>query len=536
MRVELTLYGLLSVAAAWVASLVAILVWPRRDRAPGARALFWLMLAAAEWSLGAAGELTAESLGAKLLWSKVEYVGTLAAPALFLVFAIQFEGSIRSLRGGRAARLFLFPVLTLILAWTNELHGLVWSGFRVSPAGPKLLIYERGPWFWIGVVGYAYLCMLLGTVLLLRAARRLSRGSRGQAVALLVAVAIPWLANASYIFGFFPIPGLDPTPLSMAAVGVLCALAIFRFGLLDPRPAARERVIERMPGGVVLLDADDRVLEINPAASRLLGSNAEGVGRPFEEVFAAWPKLIEAAARRDEGSLELTVPMSSGERTLVADFGSSVEDAGRPGRVLVLHDVSERKRVEEELRRANRLLVDQLEEIGKLESSLRDQAMRDALTGLFNRRYLDETLPREVARAERSGEPLSLVLLDLDHFKQLNDAHGHAAGDEVLRELGLLLRSRTRRSDITCRYGGEEFLIAMPATDPSAAVERAEELRSAFEKRTFGGAAAGLSSTLSAGVAALPGHAATLDGLLASSDLALYAAKAAGRNRVVLAS
>lgn len=535
MRIELTLYGLLSVAAAWVASLVAMLVWPRRHQTAGARPLFWLMLFATEWSFGAAAELTVESVEAKLAWSKLEYVGTLAAPVLFLIFALEFSGRGVRLRR-RAWLLFVVPAVTLGLAWTNELHHLVWSHFHVVESGPNLLVYERGPWFWVGVFGYAYTCLTAGSIVLVRSALGRLPLLRLQAVTLLVAVAIPWVANASYIFELFPIPGLDPTPLSMAATGALCALAIFRFGLLDPRPAARELVIERMPGGVVLLDGSDRVLEVNPAARRLLGSEANGTGRPFIELFGAWPELVEAARGRHEGGVEVTVRRREGERTLAVDFANLDEEGGRAGRVLVLHDVSERHRAEEELRRANRLLVDQLQEIGQLEASLREQAMRDALTGLFNRRYLDETLPREVARAERSGEPLSLVLLDLDRFKDLNDRHGHAAGDEVLRELGLLLRSRTRRADITCRYGGEEFLIAMPATDPSAAVERAEELRVAFERRTFGAAATGLSSTLSAGVAALPIHATTLDGLLASADLALYAAKAAGRNRVNLAS
>src|SRR5690606_32826077 len=155
---------------------------------------------------------------------------------------------------------------------------------------------------------------------------------------------------------------------------------------------------------------------------------------------------------------------------------------------------------ERDQRETNRRLAAQLEQIEALQSSLLEQATRDALTGLFNRRYLDETMVREFARAERTREPLSVVLLDLDRFKDLNDASGHAAGDEVLRELGLLLRAHTRRADIACRYGGEEFLIAMPNMGVALALERAEELRAAFATVRFGGAATGLTCTLSAGV------------------------------------
>ncbi|MCA9846279.1 MAG: GGDEF domain-containing protein, partial [Dehalococcoidia bacterium] len=178
------------------------------------------------------------------------------------------------------------------------------------------------------------------------------------------------------------------------------------------------------------------------------------------------------------------------------------------GRVLVLRDINALRLTELELRDANEKLTAQLVTIQTLQDGLREQALRDPLTGLYNRRYLEETFGRELARAERENTPLCLLMLDLDHFKRLNDEHGHAAGDQVLRWLGDLLRARLRPGDIACRYGGEEFIILMPSAPLEVTRERAEQLRAALPRLV--GTASGNRYppvTLSAGLAAFPDHA-----------------------------
>jgi diguanylate cyclase (GGDEF)-like protein len=170
------------------------------------------------------------------------------------------------------------------------------------------------------------------------------------------------------------------------------------------------------------------------------------------------------------------------------------------------------------------------------EARLREQSVRDALTTLFNRRYLDETLGRELRRAERAGQPLGLMMLDIDHFKRFNDTHGHAAGDAVLHGLGVLLRGSLRASDIACRYGGEEFILLLPEATRAVAVERAEQIRASARRLsvpTDGRPAEVI--TLSVGVAAYPADGATSAALLKSADVALYRAKRAGRDRVAQA-
>jgi diguanylate cyclase (GGDEF)-like protein len=170
----------------------------------------------------------------------------------------------------------------------------------------------------------------------------------------------------------------------------------------------------------------------------------------------------------------------------------------------------------------------------RIRQTLRNVAIRDPLTGLFNRRYLDEVLEREVHRATRANRPLCVIMLDVDHFKLFNDTHGHPAGDALLRSIARMLQSRMRREDVTCRYGGEEFVMILPEAPLVVARQRAEELRAeALRLRLKQDGNAHKPVTVSIGVAALPQDGMNAKELLASADRHLYVAKQAGRDKVV---
>lgn len=176
----------------------------------------------------------------------------------------------------------------------------------------------------------------------------------------------------------------------------------------------------------------------------------------------------------------------------------------------------------------------------KLRERLQQQTIRDPLTGLFNRRYLEETLDREVSRARRGGVSLGVIMLDVDHFKRLNDSFGHPAGDAILRSLGKYLRSRVRQEDIATRYGGEEFALILPGASVEISRQRAESLRTGVhttpELVEIGDAEIHKAITLSLGVAVFPANATSSAGLLRAADEALYLAKGSGRDCVVVAS
>ncbi len=207
---------------------------------------------------------------------------------------------------------------------------------------------------------------------------------------------------------------------------------------------------------------------------------------------------------------------------------------GAYARAVDLHRTREQLRQgEQALQAANRELHRRLDDIHQLEARLRDQADRDPLTGLYNRRYFDAAMAHELARCRREGLPLSLLLIDIDHFKQVNDTHGHQAGDAVLHQLAHLLREHARTADVICRYGGEEFLLLLPGTPQAAAAARAEACREAFARVRVAFDGTQLSATLSIGVATAEAQAtASAAQVLRHADQALYRAKAAGRNRV----
>jgi len=172
----------------------------------------------------------------------------------------------------------------------------------------------------------------------------------------------------------------------------------------------------------------------------------------------------------------------------------------------------------------------------KLRATLRHQSVRDPLTGLFNRRYMEETLERELRRAERSQGPLGVVMLDLDQFKLFNDTYGHGAGDLLLRELSALLKAQIRGADIASRYGGEEFALILPAVPPDIVRQRLEALRLGVKQLHVLYRGQSLAAvTMSAGIAMFPEHGADSETLLRAADRALYQAKAEGRDRVVTA-
>ncbi|MCA1974972.1 MAG: diguanylate cyclase [Caenispirillum sp.] len=309
---------------------------------------------------------------------------------------------------------------------------------------------------------------------------------------------------------------------------------------LEAELQARSAAIEAAAEGIAITDPDGIIEYANPALTAITGyAREELVGRHTrifnsgrqDRAFYAdlWSTIRdgriwrgEIVNRRKDGSLYTELMAIA---PVCNDKGETVQY------VAIKHDISERKRMETDLQETNAMLQHQLDEIHRLQEELREQAVRDGLTNLFNRRYLDETLERELARAKREGYPLSLVMIDIDHFKKLNDTYGHQAGDKVLRELAALLWGNIRAEDVPCRYGGEEFLVLLPRMPLDIAFDRAEDWRKTFQATRVPFGDFQLETTISCGLSAYPDHARTPDELLCCCDEALYSAKHGGRNR-----
>ena len=302
---------------------------------------------------------------------------------------------------------------------------------------------------------------------------------------------------------------------------------------------------------VLLDESSDPIFMFDPVGQYLYVNRAfaEGVNRELDQIihkkiWDVFPK-DEADKRfavvkwvfenRETRIIEVRVPRTDGDRYYITTAKPVLSTDGKVASVICISkEITERKRMEEELRQANEQLSRQLAEIEALHVTLREQAIRDPLTGLYNLRFLNESMKREIAQAIRENNSLSVVLMDIDHFKDFNDTYGHKAGDEVLQALGKMLSTQTRAGDIACRYGGEEFMVIMPSAHTEEAFKRAEQWRELFESTQIDNKGELLSATVSAGVATFPDHGSTGDDIWRAADNALYEAKSAGRNCVIV--
>jgi diguanylate cyclase (GGDEF)-like protein/PAS domain S-box-containing protein len=301
-------------------------------------------------------------------------------------------------------------------------------------------------------------------------------------------------------------------------------------------------LFEQSHDAVFIVSFTGAQIDVNQRACEMLGySESELLAMKFKDLTIepeASDEVIERLLKGEHIPLyELMFCRKDGELITAEVNAELVRDAdGEPLHIQsVVRDITERKQSELKLHDANEHLRLEIAEKEQLQAQLREQVIRDPLTGLFNRRFLEETLQREFSLAKRQSTTVCLVMIDIDQFKAYNDTYGHEAGDTLLKELGELLRKEVRQSDISCRYGGEEFLVVMPGAALEQGVERAELLRVAFSTGKYSHTGAKLNATISLGVATYPTHGGTWEEVLRVADRAMYVAKAAGKNRVASA-
>ncbi|MCW5887468.1 MAG: diguanylate cyclase [Anaerolineales bacterium] len=518
-------YALALAIAGLTSAGVALTNW-RQQAYRGGRALMVLLLGLSWWSLTYALFWLRLPGPTPFFWLDLTYIGVLSVPTALFCFALQFTGHGRYLNGLSFLLLITIPLLTLVLLWTDPLHGVFFAGKRVTGQG---VIFDGGFGFYANLV-YGYGLILVAIGFLLRALVT-SRGLyRNQILAVLIGLAIPLVVNVASVAGLAPFPNLDLTPFTFTLTGIIFAYAIFRLGLLDIVPIARHTLVEQMSDSLVVLDARDRLVDYNPAARQLLGLGDEvPIGRSGAELFGAWPQLAALLLQMRPASQELAWPGQPARTIELHVVPLYDQTGGFEGRLIVMRDISQRVEVERRLR-------EQIAHNEALQAQLREQSIRDSLTGVFNRRYLEESLPRELANATRKNEPLSLVMLDIDLFKNFNDVYGHGIGDTVLQSLGHILMENTRAGDIVCRYGGDEFIVMFPGASAERARERIDECRRRFAEQPIVIQGQTIRTTISAGVTSFPLHAQTGEALLQVADQALYQAKQQGKNSAVILS
>jgi diguanylate cyclase (GGDEF)-like protein len=496
-----------------IALLLAFLAsttWSRRKDAPEASAFAILVASMAIYAFGYAGEIVQTTTAAAERWLDVEYLALPWAGALWVLAACKHNG----LRG-RTPLLFLVPLITFVGHFTN-FRGLFYTApMTMVQRGPFwVLTVQRGP---LSVLDNAYLMVafFVGAWIYLSGLRHASLLFQKQALVLVLASLLPFAGYFIYLTGLSPW-GLDITPVTLGLTCGLIYYGIFHCGIFDLAPLARNLIFNSMRDAVLILDTKDRLLDFNPAAQEMFPIlNKRNLGTDVVPMLASVPAFADAVSKLDE-VIEITLEgadAGSYEVRKWSLFTASSNTASRlVGRAVIFADVTAQVRLREELR---------------------SRAETDPLTGVANRRRFHQSLEIECLRFTRNRLPLSVLMIDLDYFKDVNDEYGHPVGDAVLRIVAQLLLLSLRKTDLLARYGGEEFAVLLPETRLEGAKVIAERIRRTVCEKPILAEGFHIQVSVSAGTAShLNDAEATPEILLKKADLALYRAKALGRNRV----
>ena len=341
MNFEYSPYALPLIAAALVSIVVLAYAWKYRA-ANGAYALLLMAVSIFEWTFAYALEIMGATLETKYFWGAIQYFGIAFVPYGWLVFAISYANLNQWLSRRLLTALGLIPCLTLLFALTNQWHGLIWSAYHVQRQGDfSALGTSYGAWFWVHF-GYSYAILLAGTFLVMRALWRKPGAYRGQMIAMLVAVFAPWVGNALYITGKSPIPYLDLTPFAFTVTVAALTWAIFGFRLMDIKPLARDRIMDLMGDGVIILNLRDNVVDINPAAAQMVGVPVRSaIGKSVEEIFHPWQSLVEQLHASPKIETEISVGEGEAKRLYEVRVSPLKDEYGQStGRIVMLRSMS----------------------------------------------------------------------------------------------------------------------------------------------------------------------------------------------------
>ncbi len=485
------------------------------SRVPAAREFFFLMLGVAIYSLGYSISISRTTLGDVFQTIHFEYIGLAFIPTLMLLFALHFIRR-KPLPKALAALLLVIPMITLVMVFTTPSHSLYYLNPRlVHTEFFPVFAFEPGPWYQINSV-WTELTILSAFLLLIVNAVRVPLKQKRQAIAIAAGAFLPILSSIFYFLDLIPsqFGKIEPTSFSMAVTGLFFGFALFKLGLFELVPAARELALDSIQEGFLVLDRHQNLQDLNQAALRLPGAIEFCIGSPLPPGNSLAEQLNPLLTKQ-VNQLEFSVEFSDCSIHFYHAKAYPIHATTFPANGMAI------------------LITDVTETVG-LVNKLNQQATTDGLTGIFNRRYLMQLGIQELKRARRDGTPLGIIVMDLDEFKHINDSHGHLAGDEILRSTAKCFLNGLRNGDILGRYGGDEFIALLPGTDASAVFQVAERLRQQVEHLVIPFGEKKIATTASFGVYVFySDQDISLEELLSIADKALYKAKSSGRNRVI---
>ncbi|MGD9559405.1 MAG: diguanylate cyclase [Oscillospiraceae bacterium] len=463
------------------------------------------------FSLGYLLQITASSLDAALVAYRLEYLGVPFIGPFFYLFCRDYANCTYRNRGYVLA-LMAFPMLVVLLVATWPASTLFIEDFQFSSWGSLFHLQAvPGVLYYVGMA-YFYGFALAGAVLIFRYLVRTNLpNAKYYFTILLLLVLLVVLGQVLTWLGIFPL-SFNAVPMAVTLGAILLEWHLVRFRTQEWTGLGRESVVEKMKDAFVLLDTKGRFLDANAVAyAYFSGLENLSAGATIDRI-ADFPEALVAGR---EDVTEFTI--GEGEDTIYLRASRSpLEYDGRVlGSCIMFYDISE-----------TRVLMNNLQAL----------ATKDALTGLLNRGTFFNYAQRDFDLAIRNRENASVLMIDIDFFKMVNDVHGHLYGDKVLVEIASILLNRLRNTDIVGRYGGEEIAVWLPGASSEGAAIIADVIRRAVEHTTFESDNGRFNVTISVGVCALDAaRHSNLEAMISDADTALYRAKAEGRNRVCVA-
>jgi len=497
---------------------LSILIWNRRAGSRRGVLYFSLgLMATAIYTFGYGMELSTDSLSRVMLWVRFEHLGIQLITPFWALFTLCITGNEKLITPPRLLLLFAYPVFMILAAQTLGTSNLVHHNPRLDTTGPfSTFTYDRGVILYLGLA-YVNVCLMACLILYSNMVFRSSPAFRNQAILFWMASLIPFVAEFLYNINLSPY-NIDPIPFALTISGFIFTFGYFRFQLFKIIPLARDVIFDNLKDGVLVLDINDRIIDFNPAIQSMVnGLCRSEVGRSIFEVLSDNPVLLDFTRNNNSGMFELERTMGGRNSTYLGNL-SPLRDSNNQtvGKIITLHDHTRTKD-----------LLNQLENL----------AARDSLTNVYNRRIFDQLVLKDMAGQDVNNGKMSLIMLDLDNFKQINDTFGHAAGDMVLKTVIGTCQKLLRQADIPGRYGGDEFVFFLPNTDTTGARVIAERLLDGIIKNKFQLEGKTFSVTASLGVSSAAGLGkVSLKDLFRYADQAVYQAKQQGRNMVCVCS
>ncbi|WP_175637882.1 sensor domain-containing diguanylate cyclase [Metabacillus schmidteae] len=453
--------------------------------------------------------LMATNLEQIKFWTIILYIGLPFSPLLGLLFIMKYLGI--KLTSKKVIVLLTIPVISLVMVATNDLHHLHYRVFEVDPnLGAPYIHQEIGIWYVVHGI-FTFSCMFVAFLLLLSRWRETAKIYRLQLLALMFGQLVPMVTAFIYLIGLTP-PGVDPVPMVLWLSSLLYLWSINSSRLFTLTPIAKDTIFNSINDGVIVLDESYRLIEFNKACEIMFPRiNQSMLGMEFEGVWlrlsgSSFPINIEASS-----SFTKEIQLSS-DRIYQVRTSSLQHAKHDKGLLIIFTDITELKR---------------------LQIKLEQLAYYDELTQIYNRRAFFQKSEQEFAGAKKRSEPFTIILIDIDYFKRVNDTYGHHVGDQLLKHVVKICQTQLSEGELFARYGGEEFVLALNGYTALEGKEIANKLRRYVETKPLQTDENLVYVTLSSGVAeATKEKEETLNQLLNHADKALYTAKHEGRNQV----